>query len=124
MAYSYSFEKLQVWQKSIALVKSIYPMTQKFPKEELFGLTNQIRRSAVSVPTNLAEGVARKSNKDQAHFSTIAYSSLKELLNLLIIARELDFIPNSTYDDCRTQIDEIARMIVSLRNKQLQTSKS
>jgi four helix bundle protein len=118
MAYTYSFEKLQVWQKSISLVKSIYLMTQKFPKEELFGLSSQIRRAAVSIPTNLAEGVARKSSKDQAHFSNIAYSSLTELLNLLIIAHELNMLPTESYESLRNQIEEISRMINALKTKQ------
>lgn len=118
MAYSYSFEKLQVWQKSMQLVKGIYQVTMLFPKEERYGITDQIRRSVVSIPTNIAEGVARKTAKDQAHFSTIAFGSLTELLNLLIIARELEYMPISTYESCRIQIDEIARMLNGLRKSQ------
>jgi len=118
MAYSYSFEKLQVWQKSIVLVKGVYQLTKQFPKEEKFGLTDQIKRSAVSIPTNIAEGVARKTDKDQAYFSTIAFGSLTELLNLLIIARELTYIPASSYDSFRDQIDEISRMLIGLRKSQ------
>jgi four helix bundle protein len=118
MAYSYSFEKLQVWQKSIVLVKAIYQLTRQFPKEERFGLTDQIKRSVVSIPTNIAEGVARKTDKDQAYFSTIAFGSLTELVNLLIIARELEYLTIHAYESCRAQIDEVARMLNGLRKSQ------
>ena len=118
MAYSYSFEKLQVWQKSICLVKGIYEITQLFPKEERYGITDQIRRSVISIPTNIAEGVARKTNKDQAYFSTIAFGSLTELINLLIIARELEYLSVDSYESCRAQIDEVARMLNGLRKSQ------
>ncbi|AEE50013.1 four helix bundle protein [Haliscomenobacter hydrossis] len=118
MAYSYSFEKLQVWQKSIHLVKNIYQITKQFPKEERFGFTSQMQRSAVSIPTNIAEGVSRKTSKAQAHFSTIAFGSLTELVNLLIIARELDYISISSYNSCREHIDEISRMLIALRKSQ------
>jgi four helix bundle protein len=124
MAYLYSFEKLQVWQKSIVLVKDIYQMTGRFPKEERFGLTDQIKRSVVSIPTNIAEGVARKTDKNKAYFSTIAFGSLTELVNLLIIARELAYIPASSYDSFRDQIDEISRMLIALRNSQDKLKKS
>lgn len=118
MAYSYSFEKLQVWQKSIQLVKVIYQLSKVFPKEERYGITDQIRRSVISIPTNIAEGVARKTSKDQAYFSTIAFGSLTELTNLLIIAYELEYLPIHTYEPCRAQIDEIARMLNGLRKSQ------
>ena len=96
-----NFEKLKVWQNAIRLVMAIYRCTQSFPQEEKFGLSSQIRRAVVAIPTNIAEGVARKTAKDQAHFSTIAYSSLTEVLNLLIIAKELNLVNPSDYDFCR-----------------------
>ena len=106
MAHIYGFERLKVWQQSIALVKMVYQCTRNFPKEERFGLTSQIRRSSLGVPTNIAEGVSRKTQKDQAHFSTIAYGSLTETMNLLIVAKELNFIDSSSYDQCRQLIEE------------------
>lgn len=81
MLYKFSFEKLTVWIDSKELVKLIYSVTKTFPQEEKFGLTSQLRRASISVASNLAEGTSRKTNKDKAHFTTISYSSLKEVLN-------------------------------------------
>ena len=80
----YSFEKLASWQHARKLAAWIYVVTQKFPSEEKFGLTSQMRRAAVSIASNLAEGTSRTTVKDQFHFSTISYSSTIELLNDLI----------------------------------------
>lgn len=118
MAYIYSFEKLNAWQKAINLVKTIYACTQIFPKDERFGITGQIRRASLSIPTNIAEGVSRKTPKDQAYFSTIAYGSLTETLNLLIIARELGYLSLDHYNHCRTQIEETSRLLTALRKSQ------
>ena len=119
MAHIYGFERLKVWQQSIALVKMVYQCTRNFPKEERFGLTSQIRRSSLGVPTNIAEGVSRKTQKDQAHFSTIAYGSLTETMNLLIVAKELNFIDSSSYDQCRQLIEETSFLLNNLRKSQL-----
>ena len=73
------YEKLEAWQKSMLLVKSIYEVSQGFPKEEMFGLTQQMRRAAVSIPSNIAEGSGRSGNKEYAHFISIARGSLAEL---------------------------------------------
>ena len=70
MAYTFSFEKLNVWSDSKELIKQIYGVTRKFPEEEKLGLTNQMRRASISISSNLAEGTSRKTNKDKAHFST------------------------------------------------------
>lgn len=94
---TYSFEKLQVWSEAIALVKSVYKITNTYPSEEKFGLTNQLKRDFVSIASNLAEGTSRKTNKDKAHFTTISFSSSMEVLNQLIISRELDFISKNDY---------------------------
>jgi four helix bundle protein len=95
----YSFEKLNTWIEARKLVKSIYAITEKFPAEEKFGLMLQIRRASISVVSNIAEGSARISPKDQAHFSQIAYSSLMEVLNQLIIANDLNFISNEVLEE-------------------------
>ena len=81
----YSFEKLIVWQKSRKLAVLIYKITLVFPKEELFGLTSQMRRCSISIPSNIAEGSGRQTSKEKARFTEIAYSSALELLNQLMI---------------------------------------
>lgn len=117
--YTYSFEKLTVWQDSKKLVVHIYEICKQFPDEEKFGLTSQIKRAAVSVSSNLAEGTSRKSPKNRAHFTTIAYSSLMEVLNQLIIAYELNFINEPTYTQTREIIEKVSNKLNSLRNSQL-----
>lgn len=79
--YQHSFEKLNVWQESISLVECVYKATKKFPSSEKFGLISQMRRCAVSIASNIAEGSSRITAKDKAHFSTLAFSSCMELLN-------------------------------------------
>ena len=116
--YVYPFEKLDVWHNARKLTVEIYRITKKFPKDELFGITNQIRRAVISICSNIAEGSGRKSKKDQAHFTTMAYSSLLELINQLIISVDLSFLSKTDYDKTRTNIDQIARQLNSLRNYQ------
>ena len=86
MAYKFSFEKLNVWIDSKEFIKQIYLITKTFPDEEKFGLINQLRRASVSIASNLAEGTSRNTNKDKAHFTTLAFSSLMEVLNQIIIS--------------------------------------
>lgn len=117
--YQYSFEKLEAWRKSKELVKTIYQVAHTLPNEEKFGIISQMKRAAVSIASNLAEGSARKTNKDQAHFTTISYGSLMELLNLSIIAFELEYISEKFYLDIRVQIQEISAMLNALRISQL-----
>ncbi|MBA7536673.1 hypothetical protein ES705_28937 [subsurface metagenome] len=117
--YTYSFEKLEVWQLSRKLVKEIYTITSVFPDEEKFGLVNQTRRSAISIASNLAEGSSRNSSKDKANFSQIAYTSLMELLNQLIIAVDLGYLIEDILANLRLLIDEIANKINALRKSQL-----
>jgi four helix bundle protein len=94
--HTYPFEKLIVWQRSRELNKQIYTITSKFPSEEKFGIVSQIRRAGISVSNNLAEGSARISPKEQARFSEISYSSLMEVLNLYLLAHDLNLINHST----------------------------
>lgn len=115
----YSFEKLNVWKESLELLTSIYKITSNFPKEEKFGLISQIRRATVSISSNLAEGTSRKTNKDKAHFTTISYSSTMEVLNQLIISKELNYISENDYIFVRRKIEKITNMLNSLRNSQL-----
>src|SRR5215212_4748122 len=97
----FSFEKLEVWRLSKELVKTIYKITKDFPREEQFGLTNQMRRAAVSVSSNLAEGTSRITAKDKAHFTVIAYSSIVELLNQVILSHELSYVDEEAYKSIR-----------------------
>jgi four helix bundle protein len=119
MAYTFSFEKLKVWIDSKELVKAIYLITKEFPSEEKFGLTNQLRRASISVASNLAERTSRETHKDKARFTTIAYSSLMEVLNQLIIAKELGFIDAVNYQSLRKTIEKIANKLNALRKAQL-----
>lgn len=115
----YSFEKLEVWKESIELVKIIYTLTKVFPNEEKFGLVSQLRRATVSITSNLAEGTSRKTNKDKAHFTTISFSSAMEVLNQIIISRELNFISEKDYILVREKLTKITNMLNALRNVQL-----
>jgi four helix bundle protein len=110
-----NFRDLIVWQKAIALAKTVYELTSQMPETERFGLTNQIRRAAVSVPSNIAEGNARQSRKDYIHFLTLVRGSLAELETQLIIAQELQMLPRA--DQVWEQIGEITRMLQALINK-------
>ena len=101
----FSFEKLNVWQKSKTLAVNIYTITEKFPERERFGLISQIRRASISVSSNIAEGTGRNSTKDKARFTEIAYASLMELLNQLIIAYDLSFITKDKYESFRKDIE-------------------
>lgn len=111
----YSFEKLDVWKKGIEVVKIIYGITADFPDQEKYGLSSQMKRSIISVTSNIAEGSCRVSSKDQAHFYQIAYGSLIELLSQLIISKELGFIDQGTYNNTRTKIEEVSNLLNSLR---------
>ncbi len=112
----YSFEKLTVWQDSRKLVKEIYLLTDQFPKSELFSLTNQLRRAAISISSNIAEGSSRTSNKDQAHFYQIAYSSLMETLSQLLLAVDPGYLNEEKFNtEYRTQIEKISFQLNALR---------
>ena len=87
--YQFYFERLRVWQESKDLVGHIYQITTKFPTDERFNLTDQMRRSAVSVCANIAEGSTRSTNKDKVHFTNMAYSSLMELYSFILICNDL-----------------------------------
>jgi len=116
---TYSFEKLEVWKESIELVKSIYKITSAFLSEEKFGLISQLRRASVSISSNLSEGTSRNTNKDKAHFTTMSFSSAMEVLNQLIISKELNFISENDYILVRNKLEKITNMPNALRNSQL-----
>ncbi|WP_264560560.1 four helix bundle protein [Flavobacterium sp. N2270] len=116
--YTYSFEKLEVWQESKDFCVLIYKITSSFPDDEKFGLTSQLRRATVSISSNIAEGSARSTYKDKAHFTTIAFSSAIEVLNQLIIAFELNYISEETYQNLRGKIESVTNKLNALRKFQ------
>ena len=115
----FSFEKLTVWQKSRALSLTIYKMTKYFPEDERFGLISQMRRCAISISSNIAEGTGRHSNKDKARFTEIAYGSALELFNQLTLSNDLAFLSNERYKEIRSHIAEITLMLDGLYKSQL-----
>jgi four helix bundle protein len=116
------FKNLIVYQKSKELVKQVYALLKQFPDDERFALCGQMRRAAISVPSNIVEGMARLSTKDQSHFLNIAYGSLMELYAQLDIAHDLGYLSVDEFIKIETQIDEIDKMIVSLTYIRKQTS--
>jgi four helix bundle protein len=118
VGYDFPFEKLEVWKSSKLLAIKIYKITTSFPDQEKFGIISQMRRAAVSVASNIAEGASRFSRKKQACFSQIAYSSLTELLCQAIITNELSYISDDVYSNLRLDIEKISRMLNSLRKSQ------
>ena len=115
MRYIYAFEKLQVWHDARALVKKIYELTENLTAEEKYGLGSQMRRSGVSFVSNIAEGSGRSSKKDQANFYQMAFSSLIELLNQLIISHDLTCISDEDLHLFREEIEMISNKINALR---------
>ncbi|MGD0755388.1 MAG: four helix bundle protein [Bacteroidales bacterium] len=105
---------LNVWKESILLVTLIYEKTNSFPKDELFGLTSQIRRSAISIPSNISEGAARESNKEFIRFLFIAQGSVSELDTQLLIANNLNFLTNTDYAQIDERIISIRKMLAGL----------
>ncbi len=116
------FKNLIVYQKSKELVKQVYALLKKFPDDERFALCGQMRRAAISVPSNIVEGMARLSSKNQTHFLNIAYGSLMELYAQLDIALDLGYLSEDDFIKIETHIDEIDKMIVSLTYIRKQTS--
>ena len=105
-----TFKDLEVWQKSHAAVLEVYKLTRRLPKEELFGLVSQMRRSAVSVPANIAEGFKRRGKPDKARQLNIAQASLEELRYFFILCADLSYLPPQIMDD---RLEEVARMLDS-----------
>jgi four helix bundle protein len=110
-----SYRDLLVWQKSIALAKVIYKLTAEFPSEEKFGLISQMRRAAVSVPSNIAEGQARNTTGEFVQFISHAEGSLAELDTQLTLAVEFNFLTADKVKSCADSIDELRRMLNGLR---------
>lgn len=107
---SKSHRDLIVWQKALSLVKATYQLTSSFPKQEIFGLTSQIRRAAVSVPSNIAEGYGRRSDGDFARFILISRGSLLELETQLLIAKDLGFGQKDKYIEVENLLIEVSKL--------------
>ena len=107
-------EKLDVWKKAIEFAIAVYKATDDFPRDERFGLTSQLRRAAVSIPANIAEGGGRKSHKEFAHFLSNSQGSASEVETELLIARKLSYVGDHDYVALTYSLDEIGRMLTGL----------
>ncbi|NCO59493.1 MAG: four helix bundle protein [Deltaproteobacteria bacterium CG_4_8_14_3_um_filter_51_11] len=112
-----NYRELIVWQKAMDVVELVYQATKIFPKEELYGLTNQVRRAAVSIPSNIAEGQARQSTAEFRNFLSIAQGSRAEVETQIMIAQRLGYLPQQQTDQILNLSEEIKRMIYSLTAK-------
>jgi four helix bundle protein len=110
----HNYKELKVWQKARELVKFIYQLTQKYPKEEMYSLTSQVRRAVVSIPFNIAEGAGHSSKKEFSRFLEIAYASTCELDTQIILSFDLDFIHVEELNASSSYIEEIQKMLNGL----------
>ena len=109
------FENLHAWQRSKLLSLLIYKIAAEYPDTERYGLISQMRRAAVSIQSNIAEGSARNTNRDQFHFYTMSYSSLIELLNQLVLSYDLEFCSKEYFEEVRNEIAIVSKLINGLR---------
>jgi four helix bundle protein len=114
----YSFEKLEVWHLSRKLMKHIYLISEKFPDSERYGLSSQLKRAVVSISSNIAEGSSRKSGIEQARYTEMAFGSLLEVLNQLILAVDLEYIDDAELSNQRSLIEEIGNKLNKLQEVQ------
>lgn len=112
-----TFRDLLIWQKSMTLITQIYQSTNQFPKEEIFGLTSQIRRSAISIPSNIAEGFGRESKQDFLRYLNISIGSLFEFQTQLEIAKNINYLNENEFNNIFEDSREIERMLVSFIKK-------
>ena len=112
-----SFRSLKVWEKSHRLTLDIYAFSKTFPREEVYGLTSQMRRASASIGMNIAEGCCRKGNVEMARFLQIAMGSASELEYQLLLAYDLEYLQNPAYERLSTQAIEVKRMLSSLMQK-------
>ena len=108
------FKELIAWQKAMALVESVYRATRSWPREELYGLTSQVRRAAVSIPSNLAEGHGRTGPREYAHHVSIAFGSLSELETQILIAQSLGYATSETAELLAAEIADVRKLIRGL----------
>ncbi|HPN54545.1 MAG TPA: four helix bundle protein [Candidatus Moranbacteria bacterium] len=110
-----SFTDLEAWKEGHRLVLAVYKETQKFPKEESFGLTSQMRRAAVSITSNIAEGFSRNTSKDKYQFYSMAHGSLTELQNQLIIVRDIEYLEKENFNKIAQQTITVAKLLCGLK---------
>ena len=113
----HNYNNLQIWQQAMDLVEEIYKLTASFPIEEKFGLVSQMTRAAVSIPSNIAEGAGRNSDKDFAHFISIAIGSLYELNTQIVLSERLGYINQSQSQELQKKLDNLQRKSVSFKSK-------
>jgi len=112
-----NFKELHIWQKAMLLVTETYKLTKQFPKEEIFGLTSQVRRSAISVPSNIAEGFGRKSNKEFERFINIAIGSLFEYQTQIEIGKNINYLNEQQFNTLYEKSRELEAMMISFAQK-------
>lgn len=118
----HNFEKLIFWQKSMAFARKIYLLSAQLPVDEKFGLVSQMKRAAISIPSNIAEGSARNSDKEFNHFLAIALGSAFELQTQLILSKELELLGDVSANDLIADLSEIQKMIYSFKNNLVKKS--
>lgn len=119
----HNFKELKIWQKAIELTEGVYKLLVKYPDYEKYGLTNQIRRSVVSVPSNIAEGSGRASNRDFRRFLAISLSSAFELETQLILSNKFEFISEKEFKNLSAKLQELQKMIFGFRKSLSNTTK-
>ena len=111
-----SFRELRVWQKGMDLVETVYLLTQDFPKQEIYGLTSQVRRAAISVPSNIAEGHTREHLKEYLHHLSMAQASLAEVETQVEIASRLNYLASDRLSELLREISSLGKQLYALRN--------
>lgn len=111
------FKKLKVWEKSHLLTLEVYKATRSFPKEELYGLTSQMRRASVSIPSNIAEGCGRGSDAELSRFCQISMGSASELECQILLSRDLGYLENLLFENLTNMVTEVKRMLTSFIQK-------
>ena len=121
--YKYYFEKTEDWNRSIDFTEQVFRLTGSLKMDKKTGLSSQLNRASLSIANNLAEGLSRKSYKEQARFTNISYSSLMECLNMVILCKRLELLDEKKYNDLRAMISEISNKLNALHNAQVKRSK-
>ncbi|HBR18936.1 MAG: four helix bundle protein [Planctomycetes bacterium GWC2_45_44] len=111
------FREIKVWQKSHSLALGVYKITSSFPREEIYGLTNQLRRAVVSISSNIAEGACRSGDKELKYFMTISMGSASEVEYQLLLSRDLGYIPASIHKELEDKVIEIKKMLTGYIKK-------
>jgi four helix bundle protein len=112
-----NYKDLKVWEKSHAFALKVYVVTKTFPKEEMYGITNQLRRAATSIAANIAEGCGKNTKNDFAHFLNISLGSANEAEYFLLLSKDLNFLHLDVYNDLTFLINEIKAMLIALINR-------